>query len=441
MQESKMAKYRRGVDVSTSWGKLEYTGWADEQASWKEACYVGDWSYLDELYVEGPDALRFFSDFIVNSTAKFAIGQAKHVICCNFDGKVIGEGILMRHGEQSFEFNARGPVTPWLEYNLKKGAYDAKHRCVIEHFKYQLSGPQSIFVAEKLTGSELRDIGFMHFRKEVIAGQPVFLLRQGMAGEIGFEIHGPSAGADAVYSAILEAGRAFGLRRMGARTAMINHLEAGFPTVTHDYLPAVEGAAEHEFFAAYDKPSPDDRGPAWFRSFERSLKIKGSFDADDISAWYRSPVELGWTRNIKFDHAFYGREALEKEVANPRRTIVSLLWNTDDCQDVVASTMRPGEPYDFMDFPRHPWNCMYACSVLKDGKPVGVATSRGFSHYFRQVLSHGVIDVEQAVPGTEVEVVWGDPGHRQKIIRAVVGPYPFKKDNRRADLAALPTAA
>ena len=25
------------------------------------------------------------------------------------------------------------------------------------------------------------------------------------------------------------------------------------------------------------------------------LKVKGSFEADDISAWYRSPVELGWS--------------------------------------------------------------------------------------------------------------------------------------------------
>lgn len=430
-------KYRTGLDVSTSWGKLEFTGWADENVSWKETCCIGDWSYLDELRVEGPDALRFFSDFIVNSVAKFAVGQAKHVICCNLNGKVIGEGILMRHGEESFEFNARGPVTPWLEYNLQKGKYNATSTCTLRDFKYQVSGPHSIHLAEKLTGIDLRDIGFMHFRHARIAGCDLFLLRQGMAGEIGFEIHGPAQQGSAVYSAILEAGKEYGLRRMGARTAMINHLEAGFPTVTHDYLPAVEEPAERDFFEKYNVKVTDDRSPEWFRSFERSLKIKGSFDAGDITAWYRSPIELGWARNVKFDHPFYGREALEAEMANPRRNIVSLLWNHEDCLDVHASLLRPGEPYDYMDYPRHPWNCMYACKVIAGGKEVGVATSRGYSFYFKQNLSHCVIDLSHSAPGTPVEVVWGDPGHPQKIVRATVGGYPFKKDNRRADLKAI----
>ena len=74
---------RTGLDIAASWGKLEYTGWQDENVSWKEDAYIGDWSYLDELRVVGPDALKLFSDFAVNSFAKFTIGQAKHAIFCN----------------------------------------------------------------------------------------------------------------------------------------------------------------------------------------------------------------------------------------------------------------------------------------------------------------------------------------------------------------------
>ena len=35
---------------------------------------------------------------------------------------------------------------------------------------------------------------------------------------------------------------------------------------------------------------------------------------------YRSPVELGWGKNIIFDHDFIGRKALEPEVADPMST-------------------------------------------------------------------------------------------------------------------------
>jgi vanillate/3-O-methylgallate O-demethylase len=49
------------------WGGPEYSGWQDEQMSWKTGCYVGDWSFLMDIVVEGPDALRFFRETSVNS--------------------------------------------------------------------------------------------------------------------------------------------------------------------------------------------------------------------------------------------------------------------------------------------------------------------------------------------------------------------------------------
>jgi len=75
-----------------------------------------------------------------------------------------------------------------------------------------------------------------------------------------------------------------------------------------------------------------------------SIKINGSFDGNDISDYYRSPVEMGWARNIKFDHEFIGRKALKAEVANPKRTIVTLEFNSDDMIDIYASMFRKGEP-------------------------------------------------------------------------------------------------
>jgi vanillate/3-O-methylgallate O-demethylase len=91
-----------------------------------------------------------------------------------------------------------------------------------------------------------------------------------------------------------------------------------------------------------------------------------------------------------------------------------------------------------MDMPRQQQFCMNAQKVIISDRTVGVATSRGFSYSFRKMLSHCVIDIAHAVPGTEVTVIWGDPGTRQKPIRATVAPSPYKTDNRRADLSAMP---
>jgi vanillate/3-O-methylgallate O-demethylase len=53
------------------------------------------------------------------------------------------------------------------------------------------------------------------------------------------------------------------------------------------------------------------------------------------------------------------------------------------------------------------------------------------------MISLCTIDVEQSEPGTEVTVLWGNPGEPQKEIRATVAPAPYKQDNRRVDLRTL----
>lgn len=406
-------------------GKPEYTDWLDESMSWKETCYIGDWSFLWERRFRGPDALKLFSNISVNSFAKFDIGQAKHVIHCNEAGKVIHEGILSRLGEDEFMLFGRGGF--WADYKMRHGRYNASSE-QDDWFNFQVSGPNSPQVLERAAGMSVRGIPFMHFGRIRIGDCEMLALRQGMAGEIGFELQGPSKFSQQVYGAILEAGSDFGIRRMGARVSSINHLEACFPTIVSDYLPAMFDEDMKEYLEEFKTVMP---------AYAITFNIAGSFEADDVSAWYRSPVELGWARNIKFDHDFIGRKALETEVANPKRTMRTLVWNSDDVLDVHASLFRKGKPYAFMDMPRDQRGFMYADKVLHNGRLVGVATSRGYSYYFRQMLSLCTIDVEHSDIGTEVIVIWGEPGNPQKEIRATVAPAPYKTDNRRADLAAF----
>jgi hypothetical protein len=118
--------------------------------------------------------------------------------------------------------------------------------------------------------------------------------------------------------------------------------------------------------------------------FATTFNIAGSFEGNQISDWYRSPVELGWGKNIKFDHDFIGRKALEPEVADPKRLMRTLVWNADDVVDVYASMFGAERPYDYMDMPRDQRGFTYADKVIKNGKLVGVSTSRCYSYYFRE---------------------------------------------------------
>jgi glycine cleavage system aminomethyltransferase T/ABC-type branched-subunit amino acid transport system substrate-binding protein len=411
------------------WGLPEYTDWIDESMSWKETCYIGDWSFLWERRFRGPDVLKLFSDISVNSFAKFDIGRSKHVIHTNQNGKVIHEGILSRLDTEEFLLFGRGCF--WADYNLRHGKYKASSE-PDDLFNLQVSGPNAIYLLEKACGQSLRDVKFMHSGKIKISGVEMLALRQGMAGEIGFELQGPIKFREQVSAAVMEAGKEFGIRKLGGRAVFINHLEACFPTIITDYCPAMFDDDMEEYRAEFQAAMP---------GFATTFNIAGSFEGNQISDWYRSPVELGWGKNVKFDHDFIGRKALEPEVANPKRLMRTLVWNADDVVDVYASMFRDARPCDYMDMPRDQRGFMYADKVIQNGKVVGVSTSRGYSYYFREMLSLCTLDVACCEPGSEVMVIWGNPcarpttqARRSQPAAAKTGPAVLADGvDRRAD--------
>jgi vanillate/3-O-methylgallate O-demethylase len=405
------------------WGHWEYTDWIEESMSWHDTCYLGDWSFLTEVHVKGPDALKLLSDLSVNSYTKFDVGQAKHAIMCNKDGYIIVEGVVQRLGEEEFVAMTVSTIT-YIIHMLKKGRYNATAE-VIDWANFQIAGPKAVSVVEKVAGESLHDLKWMHFRKIKINGIEVNALRLSMSGEIGFELQAPGNYHDALYKILFQAGKQFGIRRLGRRVAQVTECESCVPTVWADYLPAIYGEDEKEFLQELNDNYP--------KLFNVTFKIAGSFEADDISGWYKNPVELGWANRIKFDHEFIGRKALEAEVANPKKTIVTLVWNAEDVCDVHASLFQKGDMYDYMELPRMK-SYTWFDSVMKDGKIIGDATNRCYSAFFREMLSLCTIDIEFSKPGTKVTVVWGKPGGRKKNIRAVVAPAPYKPITMRDSL-------
>lgn len=409
------------------WGPPQYTNWVDEEMSWKTTCYIGDWSFLPVAKYTGPDVFRLFADCSVNTMENYAIGQSKHVIHCNRDGKLIEEGIVTRTGEHELLAYS----TAWADYVRRHGDYDVDVEW-IEEADYHVQGPNALLVLEKLLGREFRDLTFMRNDTATIAGVQTRILRQGMSGEVGFELQVPAADAQKVYDAVLEAGQEFGIRQMGGRVSQMNHLQAAYPTHSVDYLTALfddDGAGymdeiRHGMWAEYEKYY-------W--------AIAGSFESDDPRDYYRSPVELGWGNRINFDHRFPGDEALKAELASPRRALRTLRWNGDDVVEVFAEFFTAGGDLPtFMEMPSDPRGYLWFDKVLVDGALVGTTSNRGYSAYFREMISLAVVDVEHAEPGTEVKVLWGDPGTPQREIRAVVAPAPYKQDRARVDLRTLP---
>ena len=69
----------------------EYTNWRDEQHAWQHACVLFNQSYhMTDMYVEGPGALKLFSDLGVNSFKTFDINKGKQFVVQNNNKPICG---------------------------------------------------------------------------------------------------------------------------------------------------------------------------------------------------------------------------------------------------------------------------------------------------------------------------------------------------------------
>jgi glycine cleavage system aminomethyltransferase T len=361
----------------------------------------------------------------------------KHTIVCDDDGRIITHGMVLRLSANEFQTHT---LTPQLNYAAAKKRFDVRFEdTTLAEFNFQCTGPRILEVLERATGDCLHDIPFMAHRVSAIDGKPVRIYRMGMGGVLGYEVHGRIEDARALYAIILEAGKPYGIERIGWLTYAAQLCEAGYPQQMFSFLSA--STFDPDFLGFL-------RGLGLNTDIWPGSPVLAGSSGTDPTKRYRTPYEVGWSRSVSFRHDFRGKAALEKEVAQPRRKIVTLIWNVEDLMDVYASLFRKGEaPYPLMDLPIDPsfrtsraGGRQYQDDVFKDGKLVGASTARVYSLYTRDMISTGCIDTTHAANGTELTVLWGDPGEWQREIRAVVAPFPHLAlpSNATLDTAEIP---
>ena len=415
--------------------RSEFTNWRDEQRSWRETCALFDQSHhMTDLYVEGPDAVRVFSDLGVNTYKNFRVDQAKQFVACNHDGYVIGDAILFYLDENRLNLVGRPPAANWVQYHVETGRYDARavrdersadNEGRRQTFRFQVQGPNALQLMEKVTGKAVPDIRFFNMGRVTIAQREVRVLRHGMVGQPGWEMWGPWEDAEHVRAAIVEAGRDYGLRQVGARTYPTSCLESGW---IPSPLPAVYTG---EAMKGYREWLTD-------RSYEAMASLGGSFYSDDIRDYYLTPYDLGYGPFVRFDHEFIGRAALEQIEKNQQRTKVTLVWNGEDVEKTLGTLFTgKGTIAKYIDLPLANYASLPYDKVIARGKTIGLSTYTGYNFNERAMLSLAMLDKAYSEPGTEVTVVWGEEKggstkptverHAQAEIRATVQPAPISE--------------
>lgn len=429
----------------------EFTNWRDEQRSWWESVGLSDQSFhMTNLWVRGPEAGAFLERLAVNSFQGYRPGRAKQLVACSPYGYFVGDAVLYYLAPETFVLVGVDVTMNWVQYHAETLGY----RVTLERdplfsenptgkrtlYRFELEGPKATALMEKLTGGAVPEIKFFHFTTLSIAGCSVWVLRHSMTGSPGFELSGPWEDRERVKSAILEAGKEFGLRQVGSLAYFTNALESGW---VPGPLPAIYTG---EALRPYREWLPAN-------SAEATGAIGGSFYSANIEDYYFTPWELGYGRLIKFDHEFIGREALERMAGQRHRQRVTLVWNPDDVLQLMRrSLLEEGTPAKHLDLPVAMYARWKYDRVENDrGELIGISQWTGYSANERAVLSLAIVDPAYAEPGTQVRVIWGEDGggarsglwverHEPLAVRAKVGPVPISRVAREYWAAVKPGA-
>jgi vanillate/3-O-methylgallate O-demethylase len=413
----------------------EFTNWRDEQRAWRETVALYDQSYhMTMTYVRGPDALPLFCALGVNRFTTFGPGRARHFVACAPSGHVIGDGVLYCLRPEEVVLVGGAAPHHWVQFHAQTGGW----RVTVERdesyarnptgrrtvYRYQVEGPRSPQLMEALNRGPLPELRPFQIAPIRIAGHTVWALRHTMAGGPGFELFGPWEEGPSVREAILEAGKAFGLRQVGTLAYFTTGVDLGWiPRV----LPAIYTGEELRPFREW---LPATSG-------EATWSLGGSFYSPNVEDYYLTPWELGYGHLVHLDHEFVGREALARMASQPHRRKVTLVWGAEDVAEVFTSFLRPGLPARYLDLPLPTYSVWQYDAVLDERETlVGISTYVAYSWNERALLSLAVVSAEFAEPGKRVTVVWGEPEggaksrpwlepHRQVRIRATVAPAPI----------------
>lgn len=163
---------------------------------------------------------------------------------------------------------------------------------------FNVAGPESRALLQRLTNTSLatEDFPFMRSQRVEIAGVDCLALRVSFTGDLGWELHCAEADQLRLYTALIEAGQAFGAGPVGSRALMSLRIEKGYGSWGREYSP--------EYY----------------------------------------PQEVGLDRLCKMDKEFLNKSAVADTLASPAREQLVLLALDASDTDASNADATGGEP-------------------------------------------------------------------------------------------------
>ena len=234
------AQVAQGAEFRDDDGWLWTTGFGDPAGGYAaitSGVAIWDVYPLVKWDVRGPQATQGVQRVFTADVGSQVVGQVRYGAFVDDEGRLVDDGTVFKHSDEHYWVftNTSGIAGHWAEHTVGLD-FEFVNR-VREMPLVSVQGPRSRELLASLTGTDLSDLRYFRFRTErvQVGGVPVWLMRTGFSGELGFELVPDPDGATAVWDALGTAGAV----PIGLDTVEPARIEAGLIIYSTDYTPGV----------------------------------------------------------------------------------------------------------------------------------------------------------------------------------------------------------
>jgi sarcosine oxidase, subunit alpha len=197
-----------------------------------QAAGLIDVSTLGKLLVRGPEAGEFLDRLYPNRFSDLKPGRIRYGVISSDAGRIVDDGTICRIDEDTFYVtttsSGAGAVEEWFSWWLADWRMNVRLTDLTQGLAaVNLAGPRAREILAGLTDVDCSPESFKYLdaKQASVAGVPCLILRIGFVGEVGYEIHFAAAYGEHVWDALLEAGRAHGIKPFGLEPQRILRLQ------------------------------------------------------------------------------------------------------------------------------------------------------------------------------------------------------------------------
>jgi len=215
---------------------VQYSSILEEHAAVRRAAGLFDVSHMGQIRLSGPGAVASGEWLLSCPVGSLSPGRVRYGLLCNESGGVVDDVTVYRLAEDAL----------FLCVNASNVEKD--YRWIVRHAAREtrvedrsarsgllaLQGPASAEVLAQVSALPPPDMKRFRFVEGDVAGAPALVSRTGYTGSDGFEIYLEAERLEAVFAALLEAGRPLGLLPCGLGARDTLRLEAALPLYGHE---------------------------------------------------------------------------------------------------------------------------------------------------------------------------------------------------------------